>query len=127
MKLAADKTKCTGCRVCQLICSFSHFKEINPKKAALAIGAHFPVPGTYEPRVCTQCGTCAGVCPSEAIKEKDGVYIVDAELCTGCGICVDSCPNKVMVLHEDNPVAIKCDLCKECVPLCATKVLSVVD
>jgi ferredoxin len=127
MKLQADKTKCTGCRVCQLICSFSHFNEINPKRAALTIDAHFPAPGTYEPRICNQCGTCAEVCPAEAISEKNGVYIIDTEICTGCGECVEACPSKVMFLHEDSPVPIKCDLCKECVSLCATQALAIVD
>lgn len=127
MKLIADKTKCTGCRVCQIICSFAHFNEINPKKAALAIDSQFPVPGVYEPRVCNQCGACAEVCPAEAISEKNGIYVIDAEKCTGCGECVEACPNKVMFLHEDSSVPIKCDLCKECVQLCATQVLSIKD
>lgn len=120
MYLDADPKKCTGCRVCLAICSLYHFKEVNPKKGALKIEGKFPVPGTYEPIVCNQCGTCASVCPVEAIsKTKDGVYIIDAEKCNGCGACVEACPRQVMILHEDSPVPIKCDLCKECIPMCA--------
>jgi len=124
MYLDVDAMKCTGCRVCLTVCSLYHFKEVNPKKAALAVDAKFPKPGHYEVRVCNQCGTCASVCPVEAISEKDGVYIIDADKCTGCGECVKACPTQVMFLHEDSPVPIKCDLCKECIPLCGTKVLS---
>jgi ferredoxin len=40
---------------------------------------------------------------------------------------VDSCPTHVMFMHEDSPVPIKCDLCKECIALCGTKVLSLKD
>ena len=127
MKLVAEDKKCTGCRVCMTICSFAHFDEINPKKAALTINSEFPVPGVFKPRVCNQCGTCASVCPAEAIKEEDGVYIIDADECTGCGECVEACPEQVMFLHDDSPVPIKCDLCRECVTLCSTKALTVKD
>ena len=125
MHLAADSKKCTGCRVCMTICSLCHFKEVNPKKAALRIDAKFPSPGTYEVLVCNQCGTCASVCPVEAISLKNGAYVIDPEKCNGCGICVEQCPTQVMFLHEDSPVPIKCDLCKECIPLCAPGVLSI--
>ncbi|MFH1230116.1 MAG: 4Fe-4S binding protein [Planctomycetota bacterium] len=125
MYLNVDASKCTGCRACLTVCSLCHFKEVNIKKAALAIEAKFPKPGHYEPRVCNQCGTCASVCPTEAISEKNGVYVIDPEQCTGCGTCVEECPTKVMFLHEDSPVPIKCDLCKECIPICAPGVLSV--
>jgi Fe-S-cluster-containing hydrogenase component 2 len=109
------------------VCSLEHFKEVNPKKAALIVDPKFPVPGIYEMRICDQCGTCASVCPAEAIAEKDGVYLIDADKCTGCGECVEACPLKVMVMHEDSPVPIKCDLCKECISSCSTEVLSVVE
>ena len=68
MYLNVDAKKCTGCRVCLTICSLYHFKEVNPKKAALLIEAKFPKPGTFEPRVCNQCGTCASVCPVRDIE-----------------------------------------------------------
>ena len=41
---------------------------------------------------CTQCGTCAPVCPSEAIKEGDPKYTIDADACVDCGLCADECP-----------------------------------
>ncbi|MEK7448297.1 MAG: 4Fe-4S dicluster domain-containing protein [Planctomycetota bacterium] len=126
MYLTADWKKCTGCRLCLSVCCLCHFDEANPKKAALAIDAKFPEPGTFHPRVCDQCGTCASVCPVEAIsRNKDGVYIIDSEKCTGCGACVEACPLKVMFIHEDSIVPIKCDLCKECIPVCSTRVLSI--
>ena len=56
MRLYADSAKCCGCRACQVACSLNLFVESNPKKGALNILAHFPEPGTYEVKVCTQCG-----------------------------------------------------------------------
>jgi len=42
--------------------------------------------------LCDACGTCAGVCPVNAvIIEAVGVRI-DEGACTGCGACVAVCP-----------------------------------
>lgn len=48
--------------------------------------------------LCTGCGTCAGICPHEAltmvIDPKRGCYLprIDKGKCTRCGLCVDVCP-----------------------------------
>ena len=41
---------------------------------------------------CTSCDTCADACPSEAISEGEGKYVIDPDLCVDCGVCVDECP-----------------------------------
>ena len=41
---------------------------------------------------CTACGTCAGVCPVEAISEGSPIYEIDQDTCIECGQCVDACP-----------------------------------
>ncbi len=41
---------------------------------------------------CTSCGSCVEACPSEAIKEGEPKYTIDADLCIDCGACVDACP-----------------------------------
>ncbi len=41
---------------------------------------------------CTSCGSCADICPVEAISEGEGKYVIDAEKCVDCGACVDECP-----------------------------------
>lgn len=42
---------------------------------------------------CDGCGTCAEVCPLEAISLQDGKATIDGEKCTGCSICETECPN----------------------------------
>jgi coenzyme F420 hydrogenase subunit beta len=46
--------------------------------------------------LCCGCGTCASVCPTDAIEIviSEGIYVpkVDEERCTRCGLCVKCCP-----------------------------------
>lgn len=46
---------------------------------------------------CTSCGTCVESCPSEAISEGDGKYVIDQDACVECGVCVESCPVEAIV------------------------------
>jgi ferredoxin len=108
-------------------CSLNLFVENNPKKAALRIVPFFPAPGNYQVKVCTQCGECAQVCPTEAIKLNDkGVYTVDYELCNLCEACVSACPEQVMFVRAEwAEHSWKCDLCGDCVAVCGTNVLRI--
>ena len=46
--------------------------------------------------LCTSCGTCAGICPTNAVKMHilAGLLLpkVDGDQCTECGLCVKCCP-----------------------------------
>ena len=46
--------------------------------------------------LCCGCGTCAGVCPNNAIEivVSNGIYVpkVDEEKCKCCGLCLECCP-----------------------------------
>lgn len=42
---------------------------------------------------CISCGTCAEVCPVEAISAGDTQYNIDPDTCISCGSCASVCPN----------------------------------
>jgi len=41
---------------------------------------------------CLSCGTCAAVCPTEAIDMGDVHYEIDQDKCLQCGTCASNCP-----------------------------------
>lgn len=41
---------------------------------------------------CISCGACAGECPTGAIVEGDGQYVINAGDCIDCGTCAGTCP-----------------------------------
>lgn len=124
-RLYSNNARCSGCRACLVACSLNLFQESNPKKAALVIEPRFPAPGVYELNVCTQCGKCAEVCPTGAIKLNErGAYYVDMAECNLCEACVPECPESVMFVRvELANTAWKCDLCGDCVAVCGTDAL----
>ena len=129
MRLDVDNAKCSGCRACLVACSLNLFKENNPKKAALRLIPHFPAPGVFEMKVCTQCGKCADECPTGAIKKNDrGAYYVDFAECNLCEACVPVCPEDVMFVRTElADAAWKCDLCGDCVSMCGMSALRIAD
>lgn len=123
---------CTGCRTCELACSFRHERIFNPEKSRIRVvrteyGISYPV-------VCHQCSRppCIEACPTRAITKnsENGLVSIDESLCIGCGLCIEKCPFGAIALHPNKKVAIKCDLCggdPSCVKSCPERVLALVD
>ena len=58
---------------------------------------------------CLGLGSCAAVCPQNAIRVIEGVAVVDRQKCVGCGLCVKACPKGLIeLIPEHNRVAVQC-------------------
>lgn len=58
---------------------------------------------------CLGFGTCASICPQNAISVMNGVAVVDKELCNGCGACTRVCPKRVIdLIPKDAKVIVQC-------------------
>lgn len=131
--LIIEQEKCTGCRRCELACSFHHFKTYSLARARLHVVRDREPEGPEGPVVCTQCGLCKVACPVEgAIIRKAGVVLVTAKCdLTKCfQECIAACP--FGVIHFDLKLnrMIKCDLCggfPECVEACQWNVIHYVE
>ncbi|MFC1944305.1 4Fe-4S dicluster domain-containing protein [Chloroflexota bacterium] len=118
---------CTGCRLCELVCSLKKTGTINPCLARIRVFSSND-DGSSTPVICRHCKKppCQQACPvPEAMyldAETGAVVINDAE-CIGCLACMDACPFGAMrVGPEKEP--LKCDLCDGdpvCVKYCPTR------
>jgi carbon-monoxide dehydrogenase iron sulfur subunit len=131
-RIVWDMAKCTGCRVCEAVCSLVKEGEFNPVKARGKVVRTVERSILYKVRVtCLQCEepNCMAVCPTGAITANDGgVKIVNEEKCIGCKMCEMACPVGAIAVNAAKGVALKCDLCDgleepQCVKYCYTEAL----
>ena len=47
-------------------------------------------------------GSCAAVCPENAISIVNGIAHIDEEACVGCGKCAETCPKALIDLVPEN-------------------------
>lgn len=97
------------------------------------------------PNGCIGLGTCAVVCPVDAIHVEKGVAAVDYTKCIGCGVCTSACPRGIIKLipfdaqhwigcsslDDGKTVRKYCDVgcitCRICVKNCPENAISVED
>ncbi len=128
-RLIANEEKCTGCRACETICSFTHFESFNGEKARIKVIKN-EAEGLDIPHVCHQCGdaSCLKACPVNALsKDKEtGAVLVNEEKCIGCMKCAEACPFDSISFIADREAPLICDLCKgevECVKRCPVEAI----
>jgi ferredoxin len=49
---------------------------------------------------CIGCGSCADICPVDAVSMVDERPVVDNQWCIGCGVCAVSCPAEVISIKR---------------------------
>ncbi len=131
--LIVDHSKCTGCRLCEVVCSVKKNGTANPARARIAVIKWEPL-CVETPMLCQQCESapCMVVCPVRALSRDDDMVRVslDYDLCIGCKFCVAACPFGAMGIDAVTRKVIKCDLCDgdpTCVKFCETKALQYED
>jgi anaerobic carbon-monoxide dehydrogenase iron sulfur subunit len=130
--LYIDYQKCTGCRLCELICAVKHHGISNPTRSRIKV-MKWEQEGLYVPMSCQQCqdAPCLNVCPVKAISrdEELGRVMVDYDVCIGCRSCVAVCPFGAMSFNVIDKQVFKCDLCDgdpQCVRFCDRKAVDYV-
>ena len=128
---------CTGCGLCDLMCSLYHEGEQGQVLSRGELeGNRLTYDFTFS--VCRQCSSphCYDACPLQdkalCIDEATGVKYINAAECDGCGVCIEACPFDPpgIKLHPEKNVAFMCDLCRDrdegpiCVEYCSFEALT---
>lgn len=131
--LYVNHDKCTGCRLCELVCAVSHDGISNPARSRIRV-MKWEAEGLYVPMTCQQCqdAPCLNVCPVEAISQEAGTgrVMVDYNTCIGCRSCVSVCPFGAMSFNSIDRRVLKCDLCDgdpQCVRFCDVKAVDFIE
>lgn len=129
--LVVDYEKCTGCRLCEIVCSLKNKGECNPAKSAIHI-IKWEAEGIDVPMLCQQCETalCEAACPvAGAVFSRHpatGAVLIDEARCLGCRMCIVACPIGGASVDPDTRRIIKCNFCDgdpECVKVCEVEAI----
>lgn len=125
--------KCTGCRLCELVCAVSHDGVSNPARSRIKV-MKWESEGLYVPMSCQQCqdAPCMNVCPMKAISRNNETEVVsvDYDVCIGCRSCTLVCPFGAMNYNPIDKKVFKCDVCDgdpQCVRFCDMKAVDYVE
>ncbi len=128
-RIVIDKDKCSGCRYCELICSYRENSKFNPRESRIRV-LKYNERGIDDPVVCSQCAVCPPVdaCLTLAFRRgEDKIVRIEGAACTGCYVCVDACPHGAVFRPPTQGTPLVCDLCNGkplCVKKCPTHALT---
>ena len=124
--LFCDPLKCTGCKICELACSYAAEEIFKPSISRIRViswinkGIHVPV-------YCQQCdpAPCLEACPTGALYRdaKTGAIKWNKDRCIGCKACVTICPFGAILYNPSEGTITKCELCDgepACAKMCPT-------
>ena len=131
-QLQIKPEKCIGCRTCELVCSFGHYGQFNPKMANVTV-MEYEKAAVAIPVMCLQCedACCEKVCPVHAIStDANGARVINYDKCIGCKMCMNACPLGNISFRTDLRKVFKCDLCggePKCAQFCPGGAITFVD
>ena len=126
--------KCTGCKNCELACSFVHERQFRP--GASRVQAYtWEREGMSVPMLCQQCddAACVKVCPTGAMHRSSKLANLvewNEKVCIRCKMCTVACPFGNARYDGASSSIFKCDTCMgapECVTFCPNGALEYVE
>jgi len=134
--VVSNPEKCSGCGLCEYVCSMANEKTFNPDKSRIRITRLGLL--TNVAVSCRKCEDplCVASCPKNALSQEEntGIIHVNEHACTGCGWCIGACSFGALNLHPDKKIAYVCNSCidtnskgePQCVQWCHEKALQYV-
>ena len=118
MRIKVNKKKCSGCRLCETMCSLFHGGAVNTGKSAIRIEKDDLDTSMNTPFVCRQCRSMACIEGEKVAPEAERKKFIWARQRSG------KCPFQALNLFKGK--SYHCDLCggnPQCVMVCTTGAL----
>jgi carbon-monoxide dehydrogenase iron sulfur subunit len=129
LNIEVNTPKCTGCRLCEIVCSVHHEGAVNLTKARIRVSDSYEE-SLFLPHVCQLCepAPCVEACPAQALTRdfQTGIISVDDALCSGCQLCEEACPYQAIWWEKSLGRLFVCDRCNGrpvCLEFCTTGAL----
>ena len=120
MRIIVNRKKCTGCHLCELICSLFHLGVINSEKSAIRIQKDDLNTNMNKPLVCRQCEEMKCLDGEDAVQKSEKEQFLWEKARAG------RCPfDSLSVFGQD---AYHCDLCgghPQCIRVCTSQAIRV--
>lgn len=129
--ICCDADKCTGCRICELVCSAAKEGKFHQELSRIRVAQ--PTPAIVTSIACRFCenAPCIDACPKDALSmdQETNTLKLDKARCIGCGWCIEACDFGAIALNRSTKSVVMCDLCfglsqPRCVEICPKKALS---
>ncbi len=120
MRISVNRKKCTGCHLCELVCSLFHLGVINPEKSAIRIQKDDLNTNMNRPKVCRQCKEMKCLDGENVVEKLEKAQFRWAKARAG------RCPFDGLSVFGQ--IAYHCDLCSghpQCVRVCTPEAIRV--
>ncbi len=119
MKIKVDKEKCSGCHLCEMVCSLAHLGHINVERSAIRVEKDDLGSASNTPVVCRQCKKMACLSGEQVGAATEKKRFVWPKM------RAERCPFGALNLFEDS--AYHCDVCRgdpQCVKVCTPRAIT---
>ncbi|OGP90615.1 MAG: hypothetical protein A2157_14095 [Deltaproteobacteria bacterium RBG_16_47_11] len=120
MRIKVDPQKCSGCHLCEMVCSLFHLNLINTEKSAIRIKKDDLDTSLNSPLLCRHCKEMKCLDGEEVIKDKEkNKYLWNR-------VRAERCPLEGLSVVDE--IAYHCDLCggdPQCIKVCTPKAISI--
>ena len=120
MRIKVNKDKCSGCHLCEMVCSLIHLGMINIEKSGIRIQKDDLDSSLNSPILCHQCKEM------KCLKGEEVVTVMEKRKFIWDRRRAENCPLNALSVFEEN--AFHCDLCGEnpqCIKVCTPKAIRI--